>query len=477
VRQCSEGPPGLPITLATVRSLAAALTGSPRVRILAIPTEASVAGLLFAAAMPIVFLHVRYQPSVVLTVSGTAVTVKLSDLAVLVVALAAAVVVARRGLAPLRPGLPVWVTGFLLLVWIGAATFYPLLSSASYAWKTHLVTAGEFAEYALLAPAVPLLLGRRADGLLVLGTLVAWAVAASAVGFVQWAGWNILASWGQGHRQPSFVGVEDFAALSAMTVGIGAVGLLWGAHGRLRTGAWTALVAGSVGFVLAGSAAGIVGLVPAVLIAAAVAVRRRYASRGAVAACAAAIVLGSLGVVALRAGDFGHFFSFVGAKHTSAAASKNIETYPQRTLLAYIGLRIWIHHPVVGSGWEASNEYSVFGRELPAAHKRFPHVAAIAFPSARHAYGIQDLYVETLADLGIVGFALLVTLFGSGLWLAGRQALFATSDLAFAGMLAAVWLVTSLGLWSAEGLIAGVPLDAMTWLAFGTAVVHGRNAA
>jgi len=62
--------------------------------------------------------------------------------------LMAAAAVGRRGLAPLRPGIPVWATGVALFLWIGAAVFYPLLSSRAYPWHTHLVTAGELAEYA-----------------------------------------------------------------------------------------------------------------------------------------------------------------------------------------------------------------------------------------------------------------------------------------------------------------------------------------
>src|SRR5437764_612077 len=82
------------------------------------------------------------------------------------------------------------------------------------AWRTHAVTAVEFGLYALLAPAVPLLVRRRADALLVLGTLVAWTVVASTVGILQWAGWRIVDGWPQGDRQPSFLGPHDFAALS-----------------------------------------------------------------------------------------------------------------------------------------------------------------------------------------------------------------------------------------------------------------------
>jgi hypothetical protein len=448
-----------------VRSPAAAL---PRGQLLVLPRDVSAGALILAATLPIVFLHLNYQPSV----SAGIVTIKLSDVAVLLTAVAALAAATRRGLAPLRPGLPVWITGVLFLVWIAAATFFPLLSSRVYPWKTHLVTAGEFGEYMLLAPAVPLLVRRRLDAILVLATLVAWSVAATVVGVLQWAGWNISAGWGQGQREPSFLGTQDFAAFSGMVLGLGLVALLWGARDRLRTGAWIALVSGVVGFAIGGATSGVIGLVPAAAVAIAVAARRRLVDRRTLAATIAATLVASLGVVVYRSGDYGQFFSFLGLKHANAAASKNIQTYPQHTLLAYIGLRIWLHHPVAGAGFEASNDYSTYGRELPAAHKRFPDVAPSAFPNATRSYGVQDLYAQALADLGVVGLALLAALFGSGLWLAATAALRAPTAAAFPALLGLVWLVLSLGLWTAQGMVAGIPLDALTWLGFGAAVTR-----
>ena len=433
-----------------------------------LPRGVSAGAFVLAVTIPLVFLHVRYQPAVTL---GPA-TVKLSDALVLLTALAALAAAVRRGLAPLRPGLPVWVTGVALFVWIVAAVFYPLLSARAYPWKTHLVTAGELGEYALLAPAVPLLIRRRADALLALGTLITWSVVATVVGVLQWTGWNIAAGWGQGHREPSFLGTQDFAAVSGMTLGLGIVALLWGASGRLRTGAKVAVVSGVVGFFLGGATSAVIGLVPAFVLAVIVARRHGRVRRAALAGTVAAVVVATLSVVVYRSGDYSQFFSFLGVKHASAAAAKNIETYPQHTLLAYIGLRIWLHHPIVGAGFEASKDYSTFARELPAAHARFPHVAPRSFPSRSRIYGVQDLYAQTLADLGVVGFVLLVALFGTGLWLAFTTALRAPPATAFPALLGGFWLVLVLGLWAAQGIIAGIPLDAVTWFGFGAAVTR-----
>jgi O-antigen ligase len=433
--------------------------------LLAFPRSVSGGAVVLAATLPIVFLHVDYQPSLSL---GRA-TIKLSDAVILVTALVALTAGLRNNrLRHLRPGLAVWATALLLLGWIVAATFYPLLSSRAYAWKTHLVTAGEFCEYALLAPAVPLLLRRRADALLTLATLLGWTVVAVVVGVVQWAGWSGLGAWGQGHRQPSFLGTHDFAALSGMTLGIGAVALLSDV-GRplLRRGAWFALAVGVVGFVLGGATAGVLGLVPAVLVAIAISVRHGTAHRRALVAVLAATAVASLGVVALRAGDFDQFFRFLGVRHAQSSTTRNIQTYSQRTLLAYIGVRIWLHHPIAGVGWEGSNEPSAFVRELPAAHRRFPHVAPIAFPSPQRRYGVQNLYIQVLADLGIVGLVLLAALVAAALAVALPSALRAPPETAFAVTLGLFALVLALGMWSALGLVAGIPLDALTWLALG----------
>jgi hypothetical protein len=450
-----------------VRSPAAALNGAPRARRLALLADVTPGAVVLAAALPIVFLHLSYQPDLVV---GRA-TVKLSDIAILAVAVAAAWTAVRLGWAPLRPGLAVWVAGIAFLAWLVAAVFYPLLSSRAYDWKTHLVTAGEYCEYALLAPAVPLLVRRRADALLTLGALVAWTVVATVVGVLQWGGWNIAAGWGQGRREPSFLGTHDFAALAGMTLGVGMLALLWGVSGRFRAVAWLAVVTGVIGFVL-----GVAGRVCAAVVAVLVAVRRGLARRAAIVGAIGATLLGALGVVVLRSGDFGQFFSFLGVRHTSAAAAKNIETYPQHTVLAYIGLRIWMHHPIVGAGFEASKEFATYGRELPAAHKRFPKVSPLSFPSSTRTYGIQNLYVQALADLGVIGFALLVALFAAGIWLGLEAALRAPPATAFAALLGTFWLVMSLGFWGTQDFVAGIPIDAVTWLAFGAAVTRFREA-
>src|SRR5262245_17309817 len=149
-------------------------------------------------------IHVSYQPAFTVGLGSTSARLALSDLVVLAVGAAALVAGVRRGFAPLRAAIPLWAAAAAFLVWI-------LVRTRS---TEHLVTAGKFWEYALLAVAVPLVLRTRAERVLVLASLVATSAAASAVAAVQFFGVDVLGAWPAGMRQPSFLGQHDLAALS-----------------------------------------------------------------------------------------------------------------------------------------------------------------------------------------------------------------------------------------------------------------------
>ena len=75
---------------------------------------------------------------------------------------------------------------------------------------------------------------------------------------------------------------------------------------------------------------------------------------------------------------------------------------------------------------------------------------------------MQNAYLETLADLGVIGFVALLTAFGSALVTGVRRA--CTTPLALVGV---AWLLVASGVWIGLGLTAGIPLAALTWMAFG----------
>ena len=137
-------------------------------------------------------------------------------------------------------------------------------------------------------------------------------------------------------------------------------------------------------------------------------------------------------------------------------------------MLAYIGGRIWLDHPVLGVGFERSTDR--YGPYLADAKRRFPGQAAQAYPSPEHAYGVQNSWVQALADLGVVGFALAVATFLVGLRLALRP----PAGLELVGLVAAGWILVAAGTWNGLGMIAGIPLQAVTWLGLGLAATVGQ---
>ena len=117
---------------------------------------------VLALAFPILCVHVDFQPGWDTTVGSTHAHIVLSDLAVIACVVAAIAVAARDGLGPLRRGIPApGSRSAPFSCWIAAATVYPLRGSDPYPWHTHVVTTGKYVEYALLAPAVVLLIRQR----------------------------------------------------------------------------------------------------------------------------------------------------------------------------------------------------------------------------------------------------------------------------------------------------------------------------
>ena len=165
-------------------------------------------------------------------------------------------------------------------------------------------------------------------------------------------------------------------------------------------------------------------------------------------------------MLALRGGDVAEFLRF--AEDEPTQPTQQVETYSHRTLLAYIGGRIFLDHPLVGVGWQGSSEPAAFEPYLADAHRRFPDTAPLAFPAPDRRHGVQNAYVQTLADLGLVGFALLLALAA-----ATRGSFAGPCPRARLALVGALWLLLAAGLWTAHGLVTGIPLAALTWIALG----------
>jgi O-Antigen ligase len=436
-------------------------------RAVSIPRAAlSWRALVPALAVPVIFLHVNYQPKVTFGLRSTTVGIELSDLAVLAVVLAGVVAGWREGWAPLRAGRWLWVAGGAFLALVVVATFHPLLWQDHYRFLKHLVTAAKFCEYGLLAPAIVLLLRARREALPLLWAVAAWSVAATGWGLLQFAGVvNELEGRRPLQREPSFLGIHDFAALSGAALALALAALV------LREGralAWTAGPAGAVGLALSSAAAGAIGVVLAGAAVLALAAARRELEPVRALAVVALAGVAALGVLEMRNGDVPRAIRAVGiGSKPRPRTGIDIASYAHRSLLAYIGVRIFADHPLVGVGWQGSEEQENYGPYLADAHRRYPHEPALAFPSPQHAWGVQNAYLQTLTDLGLLGFVVLVGLLVAAVVLGAKAALRAPPGGVVPSAVGLLWLLVAAGVWNGLGLVAGIPLDALTWLGVG----------
>ena len=176
-------------------------------------------------------------------------------------------------------------------------------------------------------------------------------------------------------------------------------------------------------------------------------------------------LLVTVGTATMRADTIERFAEFIGIRER--VADTGVESYAHRTLLAYIGGRIWLDRPVTGVGWQASSEEWAYGPFLDDARARFPGEPDQAFPSPEHPWGIQMLYLQVAADLGLAGIALLLGLAAAGVAAAVRG--LRSSPVPLVGL---GWLCVVAGVWTGIGLVAGLPLEALTWIAFGLVTVR-----
>jgi hypothetical protein len=404
-----------------------------------------------------VFLHRRYQAH---TTFGP-VDVFGSDVAVAVTVLVALLAGVWFGWRPLLRPLALWCVAAALLLWFLVTWFWRPLEQTT----AHLVTLGKIVEYALLAPALVLLLRRPAHVDRFLAAFVAWSAAATGWGLLQFVGAvDEFEGKRPGQREVSFLGIHDFAVFSAATLAIGLAAIGLAPRRRLAV---AAVAAGGIGAILAASVFAFAGIVLAAIAVLVAGRRARTLTRARTVVVAAIVAVVAVGTLALRSYDLTNFFSFLGIKPTATSTAEDVQTSSQRAMLAYIGLRIWQDHPLGGVGFERSiDRYQPY---LADAKRKFPDQPPQAYPAAAHPWGVQNFWVQLLADTGVVGLVLGVGTFVAGLLTALR----APPRYVFLALVAAGWIFVAAGTWNAIGIVAGVPLQAVTWLGLGLAAVAG----
>jgi len=424
----------------------------------------SPAALALALAVPFVFLHPVYQ----LSVTAGPLTADLSDFAIFAAVVAALADGLRNGFAPLRGNRAVWIPLLLFGLLIVASLAWARRFDPSYSLRDHLISAAKFVEYMLLAAAAPLALRRAEDRRVFLWAVLAWSAFLSLVAILQFLG---LLHQFKGRRpetrEPSYIGHHDLGGFSGAALSVGFAAILLGLHRRLgRLG----LLSGAFGIAIAAALDSVGGMLLAAASAYTLARRRGPLGWRRPLAVAGVCTLVALGAVTLRGSAIKDFLRFLGVRPETKAQADQIQTYAQRTVLIYIGAQIFVHHPLLGVGWQESREPRAFEPYLAGARARFPKAAPASFPSRQHLWGVQNGLVQTLSDLGVVGGAVLAALL-----LATVRLLVAVSgrgppELAWWAIAVTGFLIFALAVFTGSGLLPGLPVDALLWLAVGLAV-------
>ena len=414
--------------------------------------------IVLATATVLSLIRSIDQPSFSLDVAGSEVTFVLADTAL---ALLAAICVQRllgRGSLP-RPALALTVAAVAFSAWL-------FVSSAANGADA-VVAAAKLLEYGVLALGFVLFVRRRLQLWLLVAVLVAFTVVAVGYGLLAFFDAPFVESRFPTRRQPSFLGEHDLAALSTMTLAVGLAALFTPAH-RLGRLPLVAGIAGAVGVVLGAALAGLLGLYLAAGAIVVVALTRGAATKRAVGLTAAATAGITIGVVALRSGDVGAFLRSLGIGERQDDPFGNAASWNERLIDAYVGGRIFLENPVIGTGWHGLLPPDEYVQFIDDARARFPDQPASYFPS-EHGFIPQQTYDQVLYELGIVGALLFVVLAFVTVRAAARVARTWPRDDPDepAAYLPAAWVGALAGGLSGAALFGGIPLAAIFWLTIG----------
>jgi hypothetical protein len=405
---------------------------------------------VFLVTVVLCLLRANDLPSVDFGVGGTTVSVGPAD-----VALTATAVLATLRLRARRTVPSPWL--------LGATALFALLivASAIPNGADALTAAGKLAEFAALTLGAAAFLETR-ERLAALAELIvvyaAVAVLWGAIGFIS----------GSGGRQGSFLGEHDLAAVSAMALAIG-LAHVHARAGRLPVGTLVAIGAGGLGLMLGASLASLLGLYLVVAAVIGLALAVRSLRPAAVLATLGIAVIVTAGTLSMRSGDLGFLQEWFGPE--AEAPGQYAASWSQRLIYAYLGVRVFLDRPVLGTGWQGELPPEDYARYLPDAHERFADQPASYFPASDDTLIPQQTYDQVLFEMGLVGCAVF---FAAG-FLAVRYALRAGlhwprrssgTELAYVPL---AWLGGVAGALAGAALFGGAPLTGTFWLILGVA--------
>jgi hypothetical protein len=406
---------------------------------------------LLLITVAICLIRARNQPGFDVGVGGTTATIVPGD-----VALAALAVVSLVDLGRRRIPKAVWPTI------VSAVAFCVLIIGTGAAnGASALVSGVKVVELSALGLGAFTLL-RESDQIEALvDVLLLFTIAADLIGLARFVS-------GGGGRQASFLGEHDFAALATLPLLYGFV--LVGQRGRGRRAA-LAIAAGSIGCILGAALASLLGLYLGVATLIAISALRRSLQLRTVVVIVSMLLVVTAGTLEIRSGDLGFLQSWFGKP--ASRPGQYASSWSQRLIFAYVGGRIILDHPVLGTGWYGDLPPKAFAHYLPDARRRFSDQPVRYFPPSDGDFIPQQTFDEVLYELGAVGgLAFAGLLVGIG-----HACVRATRAARTLGPLAGAWFAAALGALAGEGLFGGTPLAATFWLVAGVALALGTTAA
>jgi hypothetical protein len=385
-------------------------------------------------------VRARDQPSIDIGIGSTTAAVIPADILLVALGLTCLATIVKSGL-----GRELWLP-------VGAAAVFSgiLVVSAAVNGSSALVAGVKVTELTALGLGAALFLRTRGQLDALVDLLLAFTLVADAIGAVRFVT--------SGGRQASFLGEHDFAALATLPL---LYGLVLVFDNRARARAALALVAGAIGCILGAALASLVGLYLGAAALVLIAWHRGSVTIAKLALTAGVVGIVTAGTLVIRAGDLGFLQAWFGKPE--ARPGQYAASWSQRLIYAYVGGRVFVAHPVLGTGWWGELPPKEFAGYLPAARRRFTDQPPNYFPPADKPFIPQQTWDQILYELGIVGgAAMLVTLVALG-----RAAVRAARRRAALAAIPAAWLAASIGALAGEGLFGGTPLAASFWLVAG----------
>jgi hypothetical protein len=410
--------------------------------------------LVLCVALGLSLVRSINQPDLTARLHGNSVTFVPADLALVVLAVLCVLRLLERRALP-RPARAVTAIGAGFAAWL-------LISSAA-SGSTAFIGAAKLLEYGVLALGIILFVTRRTQVWWLFGVLVivdTIGVISALYGFTQHPG----------SRQGAFLGEHDFAALSTMTL-TGALATLY-APGPNRRLLVFAGVIGAVGITLGAALAQLLGLYLALAAIVTIATLRRSVTARAVVVTLAVTAAVTAGTLTLRSTELGFLQAWFGSKKAETPG-QYAGSWSQRLIYAYVGGRIFLDHPVLGSGWYGLLPPSIFARYLPDAKRRFSDQPPTYFPPANRTFIPQQTYDQVLYELGIVGAALFLALSVVTVRTTIRVARDwpRPDENEAIAYLPLAWVASLAGALAGAALFGGIPMTAIFWFTLGIAAV------